>query len=394
MLALLSIAVLLGMSLWFSGSAASAQLALLFSLNSGESALLTTVVPLGFVAGTALAALLNLADVFSSRYYFAAAAILGALFNAALTVAPTFALALLSRFLVGMALAGVYPPAMKMISTWFSDQRGLAIGSLVGALTVGKSMPYLVHALGAVSLNAIALSASAGAVVAAMIVLASYRDGPYAFPKRTFSWTLAALVVRQREWRLATLGYLGHMWELYAFWAWITAFFAASMALRSSTGGDVPADATIELLAFASIAIGGAGAVAGGWLADRIGQERLVMIAMAVSGSCALLIGFAFGAGPYVLTSIALIWGVSVIADSAQFSTMVTRSVPQHAVGTALTLQTSIGFLLTMFTIQLVPWLAEQIGWRWSFLALALGPYAGIAAIARLLRGGRDNRRT
>jgi sugar phosphate permease len=282
---------------------------------------------------------------------------------------------------------------MKMISTWFSSDRGLAIGAVVGALTVGKAIPYLVHAAGGLSIHHIAFTTSAAALAAAVIVFAFYREGPHEFSRRPFSWSLAATVIRHREWRLATSGYLGHMWELYAFWTWITAFFVASMAYRSEQGFDVPAPESVEMLAVAAIALGGVGAIAGGWIADRIGQERLVIGAMLLSGTCALLVGFVFGAPAWLVTAVAVVWGITVIADSAQFSTLVTRAVPQHAVGTALTLQTSLGFLLTMATIQLVPFVAGMFGWRWSFAILGIGPLLGIGAIARLMRLANGSRR-
>jgi len=388
-LALLAIAELLGMSLWFVGSASAPQLQEIYGITSSQTAWLTTMVQLGFVAGTAAAAIFNLADIFSSRNYFAVAAVAGAVCNASLLVAPAFGAIILTRFLVGFSLAGVYPPAMKMISTWFDNERGLAIGTIVGALTVGKAGPYLVHAIGSVSVHVIVLTSSFGAIAAALLVLVAYRDGPHAFPRRTFSWSLATLVVRQRAWRLSTMGYLGHMWELYAFWTWITAFFLASMSFRSAHGLHVPSTGVSELLAFGAIAVGGIGAVLGGWIADRVGQEKLVMAAMALSGSCALLIGLLFGASPWLLAPLAFVWGITVIADSAQFSTLVTRAVPQHAVGTALTLQTSLGFLLTMASIQLIPFLVQVMGWQWSFAALSIGPALGIAAIARLAARSR-----
>jgi MFS family permease len=385
-LVFLSVAELFGMSLWFTGSAAAPQLQELYQISDVRVAWLTTIVQLGFVACTACAALLNLADILPSRQYFAGAALLAACCNAVLALTPPIEMVLLSRFFVGFFLAGVYPPAMKMISTWFSAERGLAIGTIVGALTVGKAVPYLVHAVGGFSVDRIVFTTSGAALVAALIVLLLYHDGPHGFSRRAFSWSLASLVVKQREWRLATLGYLGHMWELYAFWTWVTAFFIASMAFRDSAGLSVPSAETVETLAFAAIALGGAGAVAGGWIADRIGQERLVIYAMFLSGMCALLIGFVFGAPAWLLTVVGVLWGITVIADSAQFSTMVTRSVPQHAVGTALTLQTSLGFLLTMATIQLIPIVVGVIGWRWSFAILGIGPLWGIAAIVRLMR--------
>lgn len=215
-LALLALAELLGMSLWFSGTAVAPQLAHAWRLDGSLVGWLTTTVQLGFVAGTATSALLNLADVVPTRTLFTLAALAGAATNALLAWAATYELALASRFATGFCLAGVYPPAMKMASTWFRAQRGLAVGTVVGALTVGKAGPYLVHAIPGIGVAPVVLTASASAVVAALLVWAGYRDGPYPFPARPFSWGLVRTVVRERRWRLATGGYLGHMAELCA----------------------------------------------------------------------------------------------------------------------------------------------------------------------------------
>lgn len=399
MLALVSVAELLGMSLWFAGNAVSPQLQQQWSLSSWHVGWLTTAVQLGFVAGTATIAVLNLADTVPSRLLFSIAALLGAAFNAALLGMHSFGPAALTRFGCGFCLAGVYPPAMKMIATWFKSRRGLAVGTVVGALTVGKASPYLVHAFPHAGVSTIVLSGSAGAVVAAALVWVGYRDGPYPFPPRRFSWSLVATVMRGGRWRLATGGYLGHMFELYSYWTWIPAFIAASVAARGaarvpSAAGD-SAPGMVGVLAFGTIAIGGAGCVWGGLVADRVGRERLVITSMLVSGACALLIGFAFGRSMWLLAPVALAWGFFVIADSAQFSVLVTESVPADAVGTALMLQTCLGFLLTSITIQLVPPVVGLMGWAWAFPVLALGPLAGIAAIRRLVtlkeRGSANN---
>jgi MFS family permease len=384
MLAILSLAELLGMSLWFTASAVAPQLAARWDLGAADTALLTGAVQLGFVAGTAAAAILNVADLVPNRLLFTVSAVLASGANASLVVANGFPAALASRLFTGVFLAGVYPPAMKMIATWFRDGRGLAIGTLVGALTIGKATPWLVRALGNAGVETVVLVASAGALASAALVAATYRDGPFPFTRRPFSWSLVRTVVAHRPTRLAIGGYLGHMWELYAMWTWLPAFVAASETARRLGRGAAPDAMVVDLIAFAGIAAGGVGCVWGGWVADRIGRARLVSLSMAASGACCLLVGFSFGASLWVLVPLALIWGFFVVSDSAQFSAMVTEVAPDYAVGTALTLQTSTGFLLTMATIQLVPVMAEAVGWAWAFPILAVGPAAGIAAIARM----------
>jgi MFS family permease len=311
----------------------------------------------------------------------------GAVANLPLAFTDSYSVALVSRFLAGACLAGVYPPAMKMAATWFRARRGLAVGTIVGALTVGKAVPYLAQAIPGSTVAHITYGASACALLAALIVGVGYRDGPYAFPARPFSWSLVGDVLRGERYRLALGGYLGHMAELYSFWTWIAAFFAASELARvAQPNAQASPVWVVGVLAFGVIAVGGVGCIWGGLVADRIGREALVIRAMAMSGLCALLVGAAFGRSWWLLAPIALVWGFFVIADSAQFSVLVTESVPADAVGTALTLQVSVGFLLTTVTIQLVPWIARAAGWQWAFSLLALGPMLGIFSIRRLMQ--------
>ena len=381
-LALLSGAELLGMSLWFTASAVSPQLAELWGLTASESGWLTTTVQLGFVAGTAFAAALNLADLLPDRPYFAASALLGAAANAAILLVPGYEGALVLRFLTGFFLAGVYPPAMKMIATWFRSGRGLAIGTIVGALTIGKAAPYLVSTFGDASVPVVVLTASVGAVVAAGLVLAAYRPGPYVFERRAFSWRLVGTVLAHRPTRLAIGGYLGHMWELYACWSLVSLFFYDYFLAQGLTG---PASvARAGVIAFSVIGLGGIGSVLAGSWADRFGRERVAMWSLAVSGTCSLVVGWLYAAPPALVVGVALVWGFAIVADSAQFSALVTEVAPPHAVGTALTIQTSLGFALTAVSIWLAVEVSSRVGWGPAFSMLAVGPALGILAMARL----------
>jgi MFS family permease len=390
-LGLLGLAELLGMSLWFTASAVSPELQRLWGLSPGAAGWLTTVVQLGFVAGTGIAAALNLADVLPARRYFPVSALLAALSNALLLIAPSYAVALVLRFLTGLFLAGVYPPAMKMIATWFAPagsgritRRGLAIGTIVGALTIGKALPYLLRAFEGLSYRSVIVSASFAAAFAALLVGVSYRDGPYPFARRPFSWGLVGVVLRHRETRLALGGYLGHMWELYAMWTLISLFFYDHFVARGAdaAGAGVGAGA----VGFAVIAAGGIGSVLAGAWADRLGRERVTIWAMAVSGACALSVGFMVNVPTALVVALGLIWGFAVVADSAQFSSIITEVAPPHAVGTALTFQVSVGFLLTAFSIWFSIEVQARFGWGIAFLLLAIGPAIGIVQMLRLKR--------
>ena len=377
---LLALAELLAMSLWFGVSAVAPQIASEWNLSSTTS--FTLAVQIGFVAGTLFSALFNLPDVISARYLFAICAFLGAISNAILalfvsTETPAIAL----RFLTGVFLAGVYPPGMKIVATWFRTGRGFALGVLIGALTLGKASPYLVNVLGSGEWRMNVLLASLLAVIGGVSVPLLLRDGPFALPNQRFDITQITKVFANRGVRLANFGYFGHMWELYAMWTWMPVMLRASM----KASGDRAALA--EAGSFAVIGAGAAGCVAAGLVADRIGRPVVASVAMAISGACCVFVGLLFGGPPVALIVVSLIWGATVVADSAQFSACVTEFGDPRYLGTALTLQTCIGFLITTVSITMMPALVQALGWRWAFVALAPGPFLGIVAMMRLRHG-------
>ncbi|MFN2530347.1 MAG: MFS transporter [Pyrinomonadaceae bacterium] len=378
-LALLSIAELLSMSLWFSASAVVPALRIQWQLTESQAGWLTIAVQLGFVFGTLLSALLNLADIIRARYLFAVAALLGGITNAVFATysnGPTTGIFL--RFLTGMCLAGVYPPGMKMMATWFRRSRGMALGVLVGALTLGKASPYLINAIGAAKWQHNVLAVSGLAIVGALIVLFFVSDGPYVLPRARFDWQQVIKIFHNRGVRLANFGYFGHMWELYAMWTWTPVMIRASLAARGRPG------ALAEVGSFVVIGSGAIGCVVAGLIADRIGRTIVTSWAMAISGSCCLVVGLLFGGNPFVLLFVAAIWGATVVADSAQFSTCVTELGDQQYIGTALTLQTCLGFLLTTVSIELIPKVVHLTSWRYAFILLALGPLFGVISMLRL----------
>lgn len=376
---MLGVAELFGMSLWFSGSAVIPALTKEWSLSSSAATWLTLSVQLGFVAGTLLSALLNLPDIISPRHLFTLTAIAGAVVNAVFGwFAHDASFAIVLRFLTGMFLAGVYPPAMKILATWFRHGRGLALGVLVGALTLGKAAPYLINGIGSANWRTNVLVVSLLAVIGGLIVLLFIDDGPLTLPAARFDWKQIGRVFQNRGVRLANLGYFGHMWELYAMWTWMPFMIRASLAVRKSD------PALAEVGSFLVIGCGAIGCVVAGAIADRVGRTIVTSVAMAISGSCCLVIGLLFGASPFALLSVAAIWGASVVADSAQFSACVTELGDPQYIGTALTIQTSLGFLLTTISIELIPHVENLVSWRYAFAILAIGPLFGVISMLRL----------
>jgi MFS family permease len=390
---LLSLAELLGMGVWFSASAVVPALTSAWQLGDSGRAWLTMSVQIGFVVGALGSAVLNLADRVSARWLFTASALLAALSTALIpALAGGLDLALPLRFLTGLFLAGVYPVGMKIMATWTREDRGLGIGLLVGALTLGSAMPHLLNIFGGVSDWQLVLYLAAGlAGLGGLIAALFVSEGPYRTTTPPFNWKYIGHILREREILLANLGYLGHMWELYAMWAWAPVFLLASFRLS----GLQPAWAS--LAAFAVVGVGGVGSLMAGRLADQLGRTSVTQVSLLVSGACAILVGRLYGGSPALLVCLSLIWGFAVVADSAQFSACVSELCRAEYVGTALTLQTSLGFLLTLITIRLIPSLQVRVGWEWAFAFLAVGPAVGVWAMGRLrhspgairLAGGR-----
>src|SRR5438128_4433575 len=373
------------MAPWFSASAVAPTLARLWRLGAADAAWLTISVQLGFVAGALVSALLTLSGRWSARRLFAASAAIAAAATLGVAFAPGPAGGIALRMLTGAALAGVYPPGMKIAAGWFREGRGLAIGTLVGALTLGSAFPHLVRwAVPAAQWRPVLAVAAAAALAGGALVLLVPHDGPFAAPAPPFSWRAAPRILGNRAVSLANLGYLGHMWELYGMWTWLAAFVAASELAR--TGGAAAGSRTPALVTFAVVGSGALGCWLGGKYGDRWGRTLITSVAMTLSGACALAAGFAFGHPLALLVPLLFVWGITVVADSAQFSAAVSELAPRELVGTALTLQTSLGFLLTCLTIYLLPWVAARIGWRWSMSLLALGPAGGVWAMLTLRR--------
>jgi MFS family permease len=382
MLALVAVGQFLGMTLWFSATAAAPRIATELGLTGVQTAWLTIAVQGGFVVGTLVSASWNLADLFNARRLFAIGAVIGASANAAIALTTDVMVVIALRFATGAALACVYPPGMKIVAGWFLERRGTALGIMVGALTLGSAFPHLLAwNAAAIPWRTLMLTSSALAVLGGAMVYFAVEDGPYVAPSAPFDPHAIRAVVSNRGARLATYGYLGHMWELYAMWAWISAFATAWVA----THGTPPAR-TGSLLAFITIGSGSMGCAVAGFWADRVGRSRIARLALLASGACCAAAGMLFGAPLWVLVLLGVVWGFAVVADSAQFSALVTEHTPRTHIGTALTLQTSVGFLLTMVSMQLIPLVAASYGWRWVFLLLLPGPILGAIAMKRLQR--------
>ena len=380
-LILVSIATFFSLSVWFSTNAISGALEIEKSIDESSIALLTVAVQLGFVFGTLLISFTNLSDIFNARTVFAVSAVLAAVMNLLVIPLESTPLLIAARFATGAFLGGVYPPAMKVISGWYTKGRGFALGTMVGALTIGSGSPHLLRSVFSDNWQAVIVGSSILAVVGGLILHFLVTDGPDDLRGAKFNPRYLIGALAQRGPRLALTGYLGHQWELYAMWAWIGSFMLYVVGEKSLIGESLDLASALTFLVFAIGAV--ASSYAGLW-SEKIGRTAVTSIAMVISGTVAAFIGFIPPEMTLLIVILAMIWGASIIADSAQFSTAMTELSDPAYRGTMLTFQTGIGFALTAVSIWLLPIVKDSSGWGWAFAMLALGPVVGTAAMLRL----------
>ena len=380
-LLLVTVATLLSLSVWFSTNAVSTALEIEKSIDQSSMAVLTIAVQIGFVFGTLFISFTNLSDLINARTLFVVSSILAAIANLLVIPLDSTDALVVTRFATGAFLGGVYPMGMKVISGWYVSGRGFAIGTLVGAVTLGSGTPHILMSVFSENWQMVIILSSILTITGGVILKAFVSDGPHNVPGARFNPRYLISALSERGPRLALIGYLGHNWELYAMWAWIGSFMSYVLEERSLFGDGVQLASLITFLVFAVGAV--ASSLAGAW-SEKIGRTAVATIAMVISGCVALFIGFIPVQWSVLIVIFVLIWGASVIADSAQFSTAITELSDPVYRGTMLTFQIGVGFAITAGSIWLLPIVKDLFGWGWAFAILALGPAVGITAMLRL----------
>ncbi|MGE0589290.1 MAG: nitrate/nitrite transporter [Cyclobacteriaceae bacterium] len=367
-----------GTSLWFAGNAVLPYIQTQFNLQQTALGDLTSAVQLGFITGTLLFAILAISDRFSPSKVFFACSLAGAVFNLAMLYAEDFSTMLLLRALTGFCLAGIYPVGMKISSDYFEKGLGRALGYLVGALVIGTSIPHLINYVSdSLDWQAVIISTSILAATGGVSVYLFVPDGPFRKTGAAIELSAFFKVFQNKPYRQAAFGYFGHMWELYTLWA----FFPVVIQFYNSTNHT---EIQTSLWSFICIAAGGIACVIGGLFSERVGSAKTAFVALFVSGACCLVSFYSFEFSPAVFIAFMMIWGMAVVTDSPQFSTLVAQKAPPEITGTALTIVNSIGFAITIVSLQVMNYLIVELDFRWVFVPFAIGPMIGLISFFRL----------
>ena len=371
-----------GTSLWFAGNAVLPDLQRAWGIGADALSYVTSAVQLGFIAGTLAFAFFAVSDRHSPRQVFFWCSLLGAACNLGVyALAEGLTSLLVLRFLTGFFLAGIYPVGMKIAAGWYQRGLGTAIGFLVGALVLGTAFPHLLKGMGhTLAWEAVTIAVSATAALGGVLMLLFVPDGPYTSQGTTFDPRAFGTIFRSRAFRASVYGDFGHQWELYAFWAFVPVLLAAHVAQAGGPALNVP------LWSFWVIGAGALGCAVGGLVSLKTGSARVAFAQLAVSGSCCVVSPLLFHAPTAVYLAFMLVWGITIVGDSPQYSTMNAQNAPKALVGSALTIANCIGFAITIPSIQLLGLLAPRIDPAYLCLPLAIGPLLGLIALKPLVR--------
>ena len=370
-----------GTSLWFAGNAVLGDLQQRWQLGDAALGYSTSSVQLGFICGTLVFAFFTISDRFSPRIVFFLCSLLAAIINLSIYfTANGLPSLLVLRFLTGFFLAGIYPVGMKIAAGWYPRGLGKALGYLVGALVVGTAFPHLLKSTAqSFAWQHVIITISALSALGGLLMLLLVPDGPNAIKGTKFNSKAFVTIFRSKDLRCASFGYFGHMWELYTLWAFFPVFIKAYVTAAGLT-------LNIPFWSFAVIAAGSLGCVAGGHLSMRFGSPSVAFLQLLTSGICCLLSPIVFHSLPALFLGFMLLWGVTVVGDSPQFSALTAQTAPKELVGSALTIVTSIGFSITIFSIQFTNYLLDRIAPEFIFLFLIPGPIFGLINLWPLYR--------